>query len=195
MLFGFYMVTPYVVKGLEKIRYGVVAKSLVVIFFSICFIYALSCASFNYDVRLSYTMPFYGLGLIFGKEIIVKKITSKWYIMLVSALFLILLHYFGITGEQYLHIDTVTAIVLFLSICYWMQFLPISKIISVLSYASMSMYLFHRSIFHLGIKYLFHNDKVTITEMYLVLMPIVIVVSYIIQYSYDFCLDKIEHRK
>lgn len=195
MLFSFYMVTPVIAKGLEKIRYGVVVKSLLVVVFSIVFIYALSCTSLDYDVRLSYTMPFYGLGLIYGRETIVKNIMSKWYVLIISALLLTTLHYFNITGERFLHIDTVTAIMLFLCVCYWMKFLPIRRIISVLSYASMAMYLFHRPVFHLGIKYIFHDDNATIPEVYLVLMPITIVVSYIIQYSYDFCVDKIENRK
>lgn len=195
MLFSFYMATPFIVRGLEKLRYGLAVKSVVVIVLSIVFLYALSCTPLDYDVRLSYTMPFYGLGLIFGREPIVKNLTSKWYVLVISAMTLILLHNFHIVGERYLHVDTVTAIVLFLSVCYWLRNLPMSRIILMLSYASMAMYLFHRPIFHLSDKYILDTDKCELTEFYIILMPIMIVLSYAIQLSYDACIKKLSKKR
>lgn len=194
MLFSFYMATPAIVWGLEKIKYGIIVKSVVVVVFSIVFIYALSCTSLDYDIRISYTMPFYGLGLLFGKETIIKDLSSKWYVLLFSVLLLTLFHTFYIVGERFLHIDTVTAIICLLCVCYWLKYLPIDRLISVLSYASMAMYLFHRPIIHLGIKYILHDDKANLTEFYFIMMPMVVVVSYAIQYSYDFCINTIEKR-
>jgi peptidoglycan/LPS O-acetylase OafA/YrhL len=194
MLFSFYMITPFVVRGLERIQFGVWIKAIVVMLVCIVFICILSRTSLDYDKRLSYTMPFYGLGLILGRGPFIKTISSKWYILFLSALMLILLHAFNIVGVRYLHIDTVVAIILFLCVCYWLQILPIGTIISFVSYASMAMYLFHRPIFHMGIKYMLHEQKATISEVSLILMPIVIVASYVIQYSYDFCVDKVEHK-
>lgn len=194
MLFSFYMITPFVVRGVERIQYGAWMKSIIVVLFCIVFIYALSCTPLNYDKRLSYTMPFYGLGLILGREPFIKTISSKWYILLLSALLLTLLHAFNISGVRYLHIDTVVAIILFFCICYWLQNLPIGGIISFLSYASMAMYLFHRPVYILFLKYVNHNAKATIPEVLFFILPLTIVISYTIQYSYDFCLEKIENR-
>ena len=195
MLFSFYMVTPLVVMGLEKIKYGMWAKACVVVLFSIAFIYALSCTPLDYDVRLSYTMPFYGLGLVFGRETIIKTVSSKWYALVMSAALLCALHKFDILGETYLHIDTVVAIVLLLCVCYWLKYLPIGMFITFLSYVSMAMYLFHRQIYHLGLKYILNTWKTNVEDIYLILLPLVIVVSYAIQYSYDYCLAKIENKK
>lgn len=195
MLFSFYMVTPLVVRGLEKIKYGMWAKACIVVLFSIAFIYALSCTPLDYDVRLSYTMPFYGLGLVFGRETIIKTVSSKWYALVMSAALLCALHKFDILGETYLHIDTVVAIVLFFCVCYWLKYLPLGKVITLLSYATMAMYLFHRPIFHLTNKYVLNTYECNLTEFYIILMPIMIFLSYVIQLSYDFSIKMLSKKE
>ena len=191
MLFSFYMLTPLISKGLNKIN-SVWSKALVVSASSIIFIYALSCTTLDYDDRLSYTMPFYGLGLVFGREKIIKQLSSKWYVIAISLSLLTFLHYFGFVGERFLHVDTVTAIILLLCVCHWLKYLPMGRIIELLSYASMAMYLFHEQIFHLANKYLLHTSRSSIPEFYFISMPLMIVLSYIIQYSYDYCIKKLK---
>ena len=189
MLFSFYMLTPFVTKALQKLN-KVYIKTLAVILFSVIFIYTLSCTSLDYDNRLTYTMPFYGLGLIYGREQIVKTLSGKWYVFLISLVLLFVLFHFGFVGKKFMHIETVTAIIILLCVCHWLKYLPIGRVVNVLSYASMAMYLFHEQIFHLTNKFILHCYKCEILEFYLILMPLMIVLSYLIQYIYDYCIKK-----
>lgn len=195
LLFSLYMCTPLISRLLGKIRYGVLAKLFSVVAFSIVFIYALSCSPFDYDYRITYTMPFYGLGLVLGRETIIKDISSKWYVMFFSGTLLVVLHYTRIRGISFLYIDTIVAMMLLFCLCYWLShFLHTGKLISMLSYATMAMYLFHRPIFHLANKYILDTNMCEITQFYMILMPLMIVLSYFIQFTYDFCLNKLNEK-
>lgn len=191
LLFSFYMLTPLVSKGLAEFKDNVIFKLVIVTTSSIMFVYLLSLISPNYDQRISYTLPFYWIGLVVGNSSLIKLVTSKWYTLLISSIVLITFRFFGIFGEGYLHIDVIIGIIVFLSACYWIKFLPVSKIIQVLSYASMCMYLFHRPIYHLVLKYIIHDVKIVPYLFFLILFPIVVVLSYAIQFGYDKFIKKI----
>lgn len=195
LLFSLYMCTPLISWLLGKINM-IFLKLFSVVAFSIVFIYALSCSPFDYDYRITYTMPFYGLGLVLGRETIIKDLSSKWYVMFFSGALLVVLHYTRIRGISFLYIDTVVAMMLFFCLCYWLShFFHAVKIISMLSYATMAMYLFHRPIFHLANKYILDTDVCEIHQFYFILMPLMIILSYFIQLTYDFCVNKFNEKK
>lgn len=191
LLFSFYMLTPIVSNGLSKIRDSIIFKSIIVIFFSFVFIILLSLINPNYDQRINYTLPFYWLGLIYGKTPIVRNVTSKWYVLIIFLILCTIMKIIGVVGEKCYYVDSAIGIVAFISLCYWLKFLPINKIIKFLSYVSMCMYLFHRPIYHLVLKFILKEDKASAVEIYCILLPIVIVLSYGIQYTYDKSIKKI----
>ena len=195
MLFSFYMITPFVSRGLQRIGNSTSLQVIAVIVCSACFIFLLSLTPLQYDVRLSYTMPFYGLGLVLGKTKIIKKITSKWYVFLTSFTLCFFFYRMGIRGDRYLQIDTVMGVILLLSVSYWFKYILWNKAIGVISFASMCMYLFHRQVYLILLHFVWHDDKTTWVFLYGVMLPVVIVVSYFIQKIYDKCVDYITEKK
>lgn len=191
MLFSFYMVTPFISNGLNKIGDNKINKLLVVVVVSILFIFLLSCTSLDYDSRLSYTMPFYAFGLVLGRDVTFKKMTTKWYTLAISLIVCILCRIFGICNDKFLQIDVVFGILALLSVSYWLQFLCIGRFIKFLSYISMCMYLFHRQVFYVVKDLIFQQDKVSVYQAYLIMLPCSIIVAYIIQKGYDILIKKI----
>lgn len=69
----------------------------------------------------------------------------------------------------------------------------LSRLTNAICYSSMCTYLFHRSILVLLKK--INGDIFSITEAYCICLPAVFLVSYVIQYSYDYVIKKITKTK
>lgn len=194
MLFSFYMLTPLISRILKRLEINVIAKILLIFIATAVIVWLFSLTPLDFDEKFAYAFPAYCSGLILGTETIIKRITSNIYVFIFTGIVLALLQAYDIHDIHYYHIDTFLGVIVLLCIAYWMRYLPIRRIIMVLSYSSMSLYLFHRPIYGILVKYC-PFESVTPYFIYLVMVPTAIVVSYIIQYSYDFCVNKIEHRK
>lgn len=194
MLFSFYMLTPLISRVLKRVKINVVGKILLVFVSTAVIVWLFSLTPLDFDNKFAYAFPAYCSGLILGTETIIKRITSNIYILVFSGIILALLQVYDIHDIQYCHIDTFFGVIVLLCIAYWMTFLPIRKTITFLSYTSMSLYLFHRPVYRLLASHC-PFEGVTPYYIYLVMIPVAIIVSYIIQYSYDFCVNNIEHRK
>ncbi len=194
MLFSFYMLTPLLSCMFRRIEINVPLKILLVFVATALIVWLFSLTPLDFDRKFAYAFPAYCSGLILGTETIVKKITSNFYVLLFSGIVLALLQVYDIHDIQYYHIDTFFGVIVLLCMSYWMSFLPIRRVITVLSYSSMCLYLFHNSLYIVMLDY---NPfgRVTPYFIYLFMIPISIVTSYIIQLSYDFVVNSIENKK
>lgn len=190
MLFSFYLMTPLLSKCINKMKFNVILKLLVIVFGTSIFVYLLSLTPLDYDKRLSYAMPAYCIGLLLGKTAYVKQYSEKWWVAVISIVLCGFFAYFNIHGIEYGYIDGIIGVIALLSISNWLKYLPIRKVIEPLSYASMCVYLFHMQCYE-KLPGLLHLGGVEIWSVYLVLIPIIVILSYAIQFAYDKLIEKL----
>lgn len=173
MILFFYILTPLIL----SLR-SVLKKAL------ICLAIWLICFALNHyfhiiERRIIMYMPYFLLGLLIGPYKTERiYVNYKKVILLLCIFILIVGQFFHNYYYKYLYILAGIS----LTMCVILNIRVPQKVLiigSAVSYASMSMYLFHRQIYAI-----FYEFDILI----LVAIPIIVVVSFAIQKSYDYLL-------
>lgn len=196
MLIFLYLITPFILikKGWKR-------------FIIATFIYMailIASTTFEIDYRLLLYMPVYLIGLIISKDYWDKIKRNRFILLLsLSVVFVeIVKNPFSTIIDRRHFLILFAMPVFIISISSFMESKYVNKISSFISYSSMSMYLFHRHIFLLFV-FLFgvnetsslRNAYLPIWVLYVIILPIIIVSSYIIQKTYDNLLKKLNNNK
>lgn len=172
MLLIFYILTPFILYVTNYKRRVVTCLIIYFIFFSVNHCFNII------DNRVVFYMPFYLLGLLLGPNTLKNYVTCSKarIVILVSCLVVLLLGQF-ISNYYFRYIYILAGVLLFFLLVLNIKISSkILKIGSVVSYASMLMYLFHRQIYAL-----FFDLNIAV---YLAI-PFVIGISYFLQIGYD----------
>lgn len=185
MLLSFYFITPFILKNKTiKIR-------LVVLVLISALLLTLESLEFGLDGRVALFFPFYAAGLMCSNclKTVNDKFNFKYLIVSMFCFFL------------FVYINS-KSINIFWKYLYQISFLVLiieigklailknrlKKILIFISYASMSAYLFHRQFF--GVIELFIG-KFPVWAAYFIILPILLMISYFIQYVYDLIIYKL----
>lgn len=190
MLIIFYILTPYLqIFGREKNIY---------LRHFICFIvFLILSLFFGADNRMAIYFPFYSIGLLFGSQMVKYVLTKRNIIFSLSLILLIVLYYFNMMfiSNDYLYIlyhylvgfwgiISIVSISNYIEKTMWKRILPI---FSLISYASMMAYMFHREIYGIIKMFVFPDNF----PMWFIPIAIIIVflISYYMQKAYDIIID------
>lgn len=177
MLILFYAITPFILKCSikQKINILVVAEILLV---------TLDQIYDKFDSRITLLFPFYAIGLLITNW---RRLTSKFQIVhfiscaIIFAFFVVFDWKFPNLFFKFVSATAFVVIILELGkICLWSTI--VTQLFKWISYASMVAYLFHRQFFG-GIQ--FFVGKYPVWLAYLIILPIFLVGSYIVQFVYD----------
>lgn len=195
VLFAFYVVTS-LVKGASNINN---CKLIILILLILLVIFRFT--SIDFDIRILCYFPLYYIGLNFNKfeNILTEFSTKKIVVVTIVLIFLCKINIL-IPDISYFHCKCLCEIVdiwgigmasilFIIPICSKLS-REISKILSIISYSSLCIFLFHRP-FYAAISY-FWEGKLPITVAYGVMLPSLILLSFIVQKGYDLMLKKLK---
>ena len=186
MLIIFWLITPIILRFLSGyVRY--------IAMFGIEVIFILLTIMNLLDERFLYYWPFYCIGLIAKEVSLFNKLFQNKHYILFSILFLIAFLCTAYISETKLYYMSMICSVLFIlsfSGIFNLIFSHVNsgKIIQFISYSSFCAYLFHRPIYYLMNKII---GDFSIIETYILIIPITLLISGGIQYSYDKLINKI----
>lgn len=180
MMLIFYLITPLI---LNKHKY--ISGLLLLVLFCVYKII------FVLDIRFIYNISLYILGLIVADKInfTINTLRNKqvcFTMVLIYSLGLIFLHLNEINSLPSIVFSYCGVIAIFSISVVIEQYIKTKKIISLLSYISLSFYLFHRFTYWLLLA-IWHPDNIYILTLYLVLVafPLGAVFAYLMQKMYD----------
>ena len=195
MIMFFYVLTPIVLCAKKKLN-KVILSVLLYIVMGFLIIY------FHLDRRTIYYMPMYLLGLILPSDCVSYIKANKEVSLLLSFFFLLLAMIIKANTARLVIILLIVPIAL-ISLS---SFLSDSKIVvnclSIISYASMSMYLFHRQLFLCSV-FLYNinssgsisNLTMPIWSLVFFVLPIIVLFSFCFQRAYDYALKLCEKKR
>lgn len=199
MLMLFYILTP-VIKG----QYHTVWPSLFISSILYALFWGIQLRYHSVDWRLLVLFPVCVIGLTISPKIYNKVIASKYSIWLLAMGFIIV--FLPAKNTFFFEIERVLCICCFIigasSICTKISSIisagsVVAKSITVLSYCSLAIYLFHREIYQ-GI-YMFCyrlNIPISLFTYYLLFVPLAIIMAYYIQRGYDMFCNRLQgHRE
>lgn len=185
MLLVFYLLTPIISPAQFKITDTFLMKMLKTLsggalLFLLILVLSLY---FETDTRIYWCFPCYWLGLVLGRSVDVVVWTKKPFVGLFS-LFVVfcLVLSDSYRNYGYLFIFAVGVFILFL--CYYLSLIINKSVIGFISYSSMCAYLFHRHIYKAG-QIIIGSDYFNVWIAYIVVLPAIFVLSWLIQKSYD----------
>lgn len=190
MLILFYIITPPILYMRSKWN----IKGVLFIGFCVEICFCLVNKFHPIDEKVILYFPFYVVGLLIPKAKYLLMEKNRWVIFIFSLLiFLAFLKYpLGL-----LRLLLGVSIILSLSCIIGKSVLGggLCKLFGLLSYASLSAYLFHRHIFKC-FKMIFANEDGIIPVLYAPIMIIgVFTIAYFLQYGYDLILNKLVHNE
>lgn len=188
MLTGFYIMTP-----LLCIKYISIIKRLALMSVFVLFAFGIQIVFHSVDPRFFYYYIVYCGGIvcaIYYKNLCLAVLRSKWALVILLIyvpLFSILAFGFGnrllMMGAGYVGIMVLLNFSMLLS---KMRAELFQRVVDVLSYASMCMYLFHREIYWVLLK--LYNPVTNwggVSYLFVIGLPLVFAISYCIQKFYD----------
>ena len=191
MLMIFYLLTPPLLYKAEGRPVDIIARALLV--FAV--FYVLHNVGYC-DKRLLLYFPYYIAGMCLTMDNVISLVSNKVYFtlaMCVAVLSFCIPSSYALNGGG----KILLGVYLLITITYYMEkYLhpAVNRIFSMIAYASMFAYLFHREGY--GIYQLY--ERVTSVELPQILLPmltvIIFVVSYYMQMLYDRLLNKIERK-
>lgn len=195
VLFAFYAVTPLI----KRVSNTKNCKSIILILLILLVIFRFT--SIDFDIRILYYFPLYCIGLSFNKfEKILTEFSYKKIVVVMIALTFLCKINILISNISYFHCKWLFEIIVLwgigiASIAFIVPVcskLPkrISKILSIISYSSLCIFLFHRP-FYATIVH-FSEGKLPIAVAYGVLFPGLILLSYIAQKGYDLIIKRLK---
>lgn len=171
-----------------------------------CILFAIIRAA-NGDMRIVLYYPFFVIGLFFSSEkeffekrvVILKRIERRiiWMLIILSVASVLLFHVGANMKGIFRFINKYVLYSLFMIIIYILAKLFINKIgsikwilngISIVSYASFCMYLFHRVVFYAYKMLVCGGENIPVWAG-IIVYPMVLVISLIVQLSYDCLID------
>lgn len=195
VLFVFYIVTP-LIKRASNIKN---CKSIFLIILTLLMIFRFT--SIEFDIRILYYFPLYCIGLNFNKfeKILTEFSYKKVAIVTIALIFLCKVNIL-ISDTPYFHCKWlceivaiwgigITSILFIISICAKLP-RKISKILSIISYSSLCIFLFHRP-FYATISY-FWKGELPLIVAYGMLLPSLILLSFMVQKGYDLMVKKLK---
>lgn len=196
MMMLFYLITPLILYFHKKVVKLIIFLVLfLLMFFLFQFIIPI-------DDRFFLYFPFYGAGLILDDSTFIKIKLKKSYLW--SVLIIVLFILIVIIHQQFKFSLAINAILQYggnlfgiILILLMSKYLsntirPIIKLLSYISYSTLTVYLFHRIIFLIMLSefYLTKTDTISILYSTLVVLPITFVASYYLQKAYDVIIKK-----
>lgn len=184
MLMIFYLITPIINR--KSLKYKIILSALFIGVFGLLKILSV----LDVDTRFIYNLCFYCLGIILGSEIRIVKYSNKIMCLLIIlyAVLLLALNYFSIINSYVvLILGGIGVFIIFgFSACIDSKSKIIRKVLNILSYSSMVLYLFHRLFYWCG-ETLCNPSEPMLKLAYLlcVVFPISVFISYWIQKGYD----------
>lgn len=187
MLMFFYLVTPFIQYGKIKILNATVLLLIMLLWGQV--------ATIDRSVFLYYLM--YVLGLYCTPQL-VKKFNGHISILPISlAVWICLTELIPLGGWGGVRLTvkiTYSIVGIIFLLCLSPQLAKITrlhKIIQVLAYLSLALYLFHRQIYQfVMVIYSYFDLQVTIYTAYLLMLPLAILGAYVIQLLYDKAVSK-----
>lgn len=153
---------------------------------------------FNYiipegvDPRLFIYYPIYTCGLYLAETDIVVKMMNKRVTVVLSLALSIVLFFFPLEWDWILYLFILPVMIFILSFSRLIDTQTTSLLVSFLAYSSLCAYLFHREIYILISTFF---DRLGLTHplwvCLVVMIPICMIASYIIQKLYDIALKKL----
>lgn len=178
MLILFYALTPVInsAKGcLKKFLYCVTIFAVFQL---------LDLFLFDVDNRLLLFFPFYCIGLLIANKVKFTDKINYIYAIFLFILFIVISLFEKLNSLYLVKVLMVCAFILFAfelgKMCNKISFCK--KTLERISYASMCAYLFHRQMFGLVYKLI---GVFPVWAAYLIILPLLMVVSYCVQYTYD----------
>ncbi len=203
MLLVFIIITPIIASDYEKRRFlkrvaGILAILVALDVLPILFVPIVDITwFFNVDDRLIYYFPFYVGGLLLGKEKF-DFARIKWRLCISAAVIAILLCAMLVWLDSLTYpISTIVEYPLIWGYCLSfvvflipvVRFYPtiLNKCLSLIAYASMCMYLFHRQFYAVAMDYM---GNIPVWVAYCLLLPVLFCISYGVQSLYDLVVKK-----
>jgi len=135
-------------------------------------------------------MPSFFLGILFSKYDLLKKLSQNKFFLMLSFLVPILYIYFNIKVFPLSFIVVIISIPFTYTLSQLLNF--DNKFIARLSYASFTMYIFHRLVYKFLLSLWYpHSNSLVILYLLIVGVPLLFVVSYYVQLKYDKILMKL----
>jgi peptidoglycan/LPS O-acetylase OafA/YrhL len=187
MIMVFYLIAPFLICLADnKLKFSILTLAIMAAFL----IFHLFINSI--DTRLLVYFPSFAFGIIFQQQKAIQQFLYQKKTILVATLilffFLSLLRQETSLSRSFLLIPLSLngALVFFTYANFYESKIGFRSIISFLSYASFSMYLFHRIIFTLAMESFFPSQEI-LKILYLVFfaLPLVIAISWTVQKLYD----------
>ena len=179
MLAGFYLITPLVKRNIA------IGGGILIIFVLLHIL-----LPEGIDTRVFVYFPLYVFGLFSSEYSFIDKITQKKIVIPVSLILSLLLYMGAIYYEWFVYLFIPTGIIFVLSISRLLEYININKFISVLSYSSLCVYLFHRQIYQIVYGVLRRIGFNDLFVLLLVALPLCICFSWFIQKIYDSLLKR-----
>lgn len=195
MLISLYIITPLILFWQNKMRIAI-CVALFVLLVVARLLYA------GLDERYIIMFPSYFFGLVYGsksegnfelKRPVLVMIISG---MLFGGLSILKNGLLGMADVLSAHLFTIYPfIILIVAIsymigCHWNW---INKILYYISYASMCTYLFHR-VYYGFLRNRVYHDKFSISEAYMIVLPTMLVIAFLIQRIYDLVIKAIKEK-
>lgn len=193
MIMFFYIITPLILS--MKLR----CKKILVAITILLVVLLLDVLFMNVDRVFYLYYPFYALGLIVPSESLTyiykrKIVVSFMSIACFCSMAFVAKNALGYFVNGGIYAAMISGILCLLSIAAFVNNYSnnVTRYISVISYTSMSAYLFHRQIYFI-IGYLIGdaNKDLNIYTALLIAVPVIFVVSYTIQKAYDVIVAKL----
>ena len=196
MLMFFYLITPII-----NIKKNCFWKAIIGITFLFLFIAYDYYFADQLDTRFIYLYILYFLGLLIPHYFI-DSIKKKWYYSIIG--FLI---FWYLASNPYIENQTINKTIYSIGFILFTVYLTelfrsvhnkiinieslSTKIITKLSFCSLTVYLFHRQIYQILLK-IFNklHFNINIYVLYLIFVPTAYIISYIIQHLYNLVYDK-----
>lgn len=183
MLLMFYFITPFLLRG--KINFRIVVLCIVAAIFII-----LDFTIEGFESKVAMLFPFFAVGLISSEWKVLSEKKNYGYLLISVVLFILLSKLDGLYPNVLLKVALSAFCVVIIievgkiisSSCLF------TKLLSYISYASMVAYLFHRQIF--GV-FQFIFGEFNVFMAYGIVLPITLLCSYFVQYSYDCIIKKL----
>ncbi len=189
MIMVFYLMAPFLIAASrQSLKYWLVVSLILIVMVSLSFLSPIS------DSRILIYFPAFVSGIYVAT---IKKVASKsaMFLLIIVGLFSVILSMFvkGLPERSYLSIPlaTISPILIFYVSKKYGDFISKFKFFSIISYASFVMYLIHRPIYlfmkwlYLRLPKIMDDDLQIIFYLFVICLPIVIIVSFYIQKTYN----------
>ena len=197
MLVIFYAISPLLVQLINRFSFKCLLFTYIVVM--VFYILFRSFFSNYFDIRLFMYLPSFTFGIFAATQ--QSKFINKREFLIVSSLLGIVISYFGsFVRADVSYLFDVPIITLMPCLLSWLftgikfRSKIVNKLVSYISYSSYCMYLFHRVIYFLLFAFVYNVNLNHFNIDYLFIfsfIPLIVVLSYFTQMTYDKILSKI----